>query len=120
MVSYALADSINSAVNSSTKYRTDIDLYGVDEFWVTASGMGDCEDSALAKRKALLDAGASIDDLRLATCWIETGEYHAVLVVSTDEGEYVLDNRYAHPMPRQALPYRWDKIQQGNQWVNIV
>lgn len=117
---YSLAKSVNHEVNESTSYRSDLSLYQRAEHWEPAAGEGDCEDYALAKRAALLKAGADLDDLRLATCWCEDGGYHAVLVVTTDEGEFVLDNRYQDPMPRQLLPYKWDKIQKGHQWFAIA
>ena len=120
MISLAIASTINAHVNASTSYCSDATLYGRPEFWEVAAGQGDCEDYALAKRAALLKAGADLDDLRLATCWTENDEYHAVLIVTTDDGEFVLDNRYPDPMPRQLLPYRWDKIQKGSQWFSVA
>lgn len=49
-----------------------------------------------------------------------TSEYHVVLIVTTDKGDYVLDNRYPFPMERRALNYKWDKIQQGDKWYKIA
>ncbi len=37
--------------------ETDQDLYKVAEYWTYPDGRGDCEDIALAKRKALIAAG---------------------------------------------------------------
>lgn len=98
-------------------YRSDAERYGRAEFWseLDAAG-GDCEDFALAKRAALLAQGADPAGLHLALCWTEREEFHAVLVVDTDAGSYVLDNRHAEPMRKQDLGYRWHSIQEGNKW----
>ena len=42
------------------------------------------------------------------TAW-EPGVYHCVLLVDTDKGFYILDNRYVWPMTPKSLPYKWDK-----------
>jgi predicted transglutaminase-like cysteine proteinase len=111
----SLVEGINTRVNADVRYRADAALYDIDEFWTVAEHEGDCEDYALAKRKLLTEQGYG-DACRLATCWVETGEYHAVLVVTTDKGDYVLDNRHPYPMMRQDLPYKWHKIQEGSTW----
>ena len=113
---YSTVEKINHAVNEDVRYASDVDLYQIDEFWEIADAAGDCEDYALKKRQLLLEHGVDPQYLRLATCWTESGEYHAVLIVSTDKGDYVLDNRYQFPMMRQDLPYKWHKIQVGKSW----
>ena len=110
---------VQSEVNADVRYKTDIELYGKFEFWEIADGEGDCEDSALVKREKLLGLEWDKDDLALATCWTETNAYHAVLVVHTDKGDYVLDNRYPRVMAWKVLPYKWDKIQDGKKWRSI-
>lgn len=113
MIPYSFAAEINVEINGATAYRADVDLYGKPDFWDVANGQGDCEDYALAKRARLRDHG----EVRLATCWTEDREYHAVLIATTDEGEFVLDNRYATPMRRDELGYRWDTIERGREMV---
>ena len=71
--SYDLAETIHSKVNLNTEYRTDLKQYGVPEFWAMAGKFGDCEDYALAKRNALLNAGWSKDKLGLCV-YIVTGK----------------------------------------------
>lgn len=110
-----LAQEINAQVNADMRYKADIALYGIDEFWTVAEHEGDCEDYALTKRQMLTERGYG-DACRLATCWVENGTYHAVLIVTTDDGDYVLDNRHPFPMMRQDLPYKWHKIQEGSAW----
>ena len=96
-------------------YKADAERYGSPDFWAEAdAGGSDCEDFALAKLHRLLDRGWHIDDLRLACCYVETGEYHAVLEVATDDGPRILDNRHQWPMTLEQLRtigYKPDRIQ---------
>ena len=65
---------------------------------------GDCEDYALAKRSALLQAGWPKDKLGLCVCYTQSGEGHCVLWVDTDKGSFILDNNYDFPMKPSELP----------------
>ena len=109
MNSHSLAERINREVNASVTYKSDLEQFGVPEFWQEAGKFGDCEDYALLKRQVLLKSGFDRKDLHLACCWVETGDYHCVLIVDTDKGFFVLDNRYPFPTPPKQLPYKWDK-----------
>ena len=40
MNSYSVAERINSDVNASVKYKTDLGQYGVPEFWTMAGKFG--------------------------------------------------------------------------------
>jgi len=107
-------------VNCDVKYTTDMTLYSRPDFWEVAEDRGDCEDYVLTKRNQLDKLGWSkIKDLAIALCWTETGGYHAVLVAKTDKGDYVLDNRHNTVKDWAALPYRWNKIQDGKKWRRI-
>jgi predicted transglutaminase-like cysteine proteinase len=119
MISFSKVKDINSTVNE-LPYKSDPERYSSPELWteIDANG-GDCEDFALAKRAALLDEGADRSELHMVLCYTEKGEFHAVLVVDTDEGSFVLDNRYPHPMPKQSLDYTWHSIQKGNKWYTL-
>lgn len=110
---------VNQIVNTEVRYRSDPDQYGLKEYWNIPLNYGDCEDYALKKRQLLIDRGVRPDNLKLATCWTETGEYHAVLIVSLLDGDYVLDNRYKIPAIKQDMPYTWDKIQIKNKWYRL-
>lgn len=116
---YALAERINSDVNARVTYKSDLQQFGVPEFWQEAGRFGDCEDYALLKRALLLKSGWPQDKLFLSCCWVETGEYHCVLIVDTDKGFFVLDNRYQWPMPPKSLPYKWDKALKGKSWCEL-
>jgi predicted transglutaminase-like cysteine proteinase len=105
---------VNNAVDSSMTYVSDPEHYSKPDYWeqadsVEAGGKGDCEDYALAKCRRLVALGWPREALRIATCWDEKGEYHAVLTVDTAEGTWVLDNRQLGILNFADLPYRWDK-----------
>lgn len=105
---------VNSQVNA-LPYVADAHRYKTPEFWakIDKDG-GDCEDAAIGKLNRLVEMGWPIEPLRLATCYVGTGEYHAVLVADLDDGQVVLDNRYPWPMSLNDLHikgYKPDTIQ---------
>lgn len=81
-------DRVNRAVNRSIKPRSD----GAADRWTTGASSGDCEDYVLAKRQRLVADGFAPSALRIAYVNAPSGEGHAVLIVRTDKGDYVLDN----------------------------
>lgn len=119
MNSYQLADRINTQVNDSVTYKTDLAQYGRPEYWCEAGRYGDCEDYALLKRQLLLEQGWPNDKLILACCDISPTEYHCVLIAETDKGFYVLDNRHPNLMQPSLLPYKWDKGLRGDKWYEL-
>lgn len=87
---------INDLVNHSIWPETDMSHYGVEDYWV-APGIGpgisgDCEDYALEKRELLMQEGFPAAAMSLATADLPSEKMHVVLIVSTTEGDYVLDN----------------------------
>lgn len=117
---YKIAESINSDVNNRISYKSDLDLFGTSEWWVEAKGYGDCEDYALLKRYLLLNSDWNLSDVCITCCWCETGDYHCVLLVNTDKGWYILDNRHTFPMPPKSLPYKWDKVlREDGKWYEL-
>lgn len=113
---YKLAEDINFKVNASVTYCSDIKQYNMPEFWIEAGKFGDCEDYALLKRALLLKANWPTDKLFLTCCWCEDNQYHCVLMVDTNKGIFILDNRYQWPMIPTQLPYTWDKCEQEGNW----
>lgn len=107
--SYSIAERINSQVNASVTYKTDLEQYSTPEFWKEAGTFGDCEDYALLKRQVLLKLEFERKDLHLACCWDETGAYHCVLLCNTDKGWFSLDNRFTTPQIPSKCGYAWDK-----------
>ena len=70
MSSYTLTERINSDVNASVSYKTDLAQYGKPEHWCLPTAFGDCEDYALLKRAYLLEQGWDADKIHLACCWL--------------------------------------------------
>ncbi len=72
---------------------------------------GDCEDYVLEKLQALLSRGVPRSALNIATAVTPWGENHAVLVVATADGDFVLDNLDPQVRRWDDVPYRWTKRQ---------
>ena len=117
--SYRLAERINNTVNTSVTYKSDLEQFDTPEFWTMAGKFGDCEDYALAKRNALLNAGWPKDKLGLCVCYTQSGEGHCVLWVDTDKGSFILDNNYAFPVKPSELPYRWESMLCDGVWQQL-
>ncbi|WP_168990570.1 transglutaminase-like cysteine peptidase [Aureimonas flava] len=85
----ALVTEVNRSVNRSIRPVSD----GLSDVWQANVAAGDCEEFALTKRERLLKMGLPASALRMAVATTASGEGHAVLVVSTPSGDFVLDNR---------------------------
>jgi predicted transglutaminase-like cysteine proteinase len=112
--------TINGRVNSQITPRNDDDLNG--DVWDVDVTSGDCEDFALTKRRALLNAGWPSAVLRIAIALTSSGEGHAVLIVTTDAGDVVLDNRTNRIKPWSKSGLRFVKIQSAENpkvWQSI-
>jgi predicted transglutaminase-like cysteine proteinase len=86
-------DEVNRLVNRSVEPATDIEIYGVSEYWTLPGTKGDCEDYALLKQKILIGRGWPSSSLLLTVVRDEKGEGHAVLTARTSQGDFVLDNK---------------------------
>jgi predicted transglutaminase-like cysteine proteinase len=85
--------TLNTRINTAITPTSDQDLYGVPEFWAYPKAAGDCEDYVLQKQKELNAMGVPSGNLLITVVRDEKGDGHAVLTVSTAEGDFVLDNR---------------------------
>ena len=83
----AVLKQINGHVNRSIRPERD-----TADVWELNPTSGDCEDYVLSKRSALIRKGVSAGALRIAYTHARRGDPHAVLVVKTSQGDYVLDN----------------------------
>lgn len=117
---------INAKINRSMIARTDEETYGVADYWDTpfeeGRDAGDCEDFALEKRRALIEAGVPARALNIALVITDRGESHAVLLISTRDGDFVLDNLSPWIRPWNRTDYRWIERQvDGNpfKWAMI-
>ena len=85
---------VNERANRTILPVTDQDHWGeVDRWDYPNDGLGDCEDIQLLKRKLLIEAGVPRRALRMTVVVDEQGADHAVLMVRTDQGEFILDNK---------------------------
>lgn len=115
--------SVTAKVNAAIKPMNDLDIYGKDEVWAYPdSGVGDCEDYVLEKRRRLSRLGMSLADLLITVVRKADGEGHAVLTVRTDRGDYILDNLTDKVRPWEQTGYRFLKRQAADntgRWVSI-
>ena len=86
-------DDINRTINHAIAPATDMEVYGVKEYWTLPRTKGDCEDYALLKRHALVERGWPVNALLLTVVRDEKGEGHAVLTARTSQGDFILDNK---------------------------
>lgn len=110
----ALLKRVNAQVNSAISPRND----GGADVWNASATSGDCEDYVLAKRRALIKAGLPASALRIAYVKTRSGEGHAILVVKTSKGDYVLDNLNRTVRPFSQAGYRIISMSGANpmQW----
>lgn len=126
MQSYSVAERINSDVNARVTYKSDLEQFGVPEFWRAADRIGDCEDYALLKRALLKEQGFNPDCIHIATCWVNVRSLttgHCVLIVETDQGQFILDNNLDYPVPLNfqtaIYKYLWNVIERGGKWYEF-
>ncbi|MEZ5842175.1 MAG: transglutaminase-like cysteine peptidase [Hyphomicrobiaceae bacterium] len=100
-------DTVNRAINTAIQPATDLEVYGVTEYWTLPTTRGDCEDYALLKRKVLAERGWPTAALLMTVVRDETGDGHAVLTVRTTAGDYVLDNKVSDIKLWHETPYTY-------------
>lgn len=113
---------VNYTANTTIEPMTDQEIYGVEERWVLPTTVGDCEDYVLLKQKMLVQRGFSPSDLLIAVVFQPNGDGHAVLVVRTDRGDFVLDNMRNKVLLWSDTEYTYLKRQStrnAGQWVKI-
>jgi predicted transglutaminase-like cysteine proteinase len=117
-------ETTNRIVNAGVRSVSDVAHYGVADFWELpfqgGGNAGDCEDYVLQKRQMLLARGVPMAALSIALVKTSWGEEHAVLLVRSAQGDYVLDNLTPWIKPWTAVSYNWIKWQSGDNpevWV---
>ncbi|MBB3998317.1 transglutaminase-like cysteine peptidase [Aureimonas pseudogalii] len=119
---WAMIIEINAAVNAGITPKTDDEIYGVPEYWAYPTTVGDCEDFALLKQFMLEREGLPRSALLLTVVRQPNGDGHAVLTVSTDRGDIILDNLDRRALDWSQTPYRYLKRQSQQdsaKWVSI-
>lgn len=113
---------VNERVNSSILAVTDQDHWGVLDRWdYPDDGLGDCEDIQLLKRKLLVQAGLPHRALRMTAVIDDQGQGHAVLMVLTDQGDFILDNKRNAILPWRRTGYTFIKREgtSDKDWVAL-
>ena len=91
---WAIARRVNRAVNAAVEPVSDLINYGVEEYWsYPTNGKGDCEDYVLQKRRELMNLGFPREALLVTVVRDLVGEGHAVLMLKTTSGDFILDNK---------------------------
>jgi predicted transglutaminase-like cysteine proteinase len=119
---------VNLQINNKITWQSDLDRYGLEERWTMPLAFdlgkfGDCEDFALEKRRLLLEMGIPAGALALATTTSKATGSHALLVIRTTQGDYVLDNTTPWVLPWTETNYKWITIQEGGnllQWRAVA
>ena len=120
----AVARDVNQSVNHATRQISDQNQYGTAEYWAlpTTEG-GDCEDIALLKKMLLTQRGIAPDHLLLATVLDRDSAPHAVLVLRTTTGDFVLDNLTNRVKPWRDTGYGFLRMQNPDapdEWAAVL
>lgn len=114
---------VNTYVNGKIAPVSDQDLYGEPERWVYPTDAGDCEDYLLLKKRYLEGLGFPPEALLITVVLDESNGGHAVLTVSTDGGDFILDNRRNDVLRWSDTNYTFLKRQSHSnptQWIALV
>lgn len=108
----AFADALNRRINREVRSISDQTQYRRPEHWALPTKRGgDCEDFALIKKKKLIQAGVNPQHLLVATVLDRNRNPHAVLVIRTPQGDYVLDNLHDRILQWQSTGYTFLRMQ---------
>jgi len=124
---WSLLEQVNRDVNARIRPVHDLDQYGFEDYWTlpikTGTLAGDCKDYVLEKRRLLMEHGVPMSDLSITLGTTAWGEYHAVLLVHTDRGDYVMDNLSPWVTSWKDVTYTWSKRQSAANpdiWVRPI
>ncbi|MGX5734011.1 transglutaminase-like cysteine peptidase [Bosea thiooxidans] len=102
--------TVNNRTNREIAAITDEEHWGVVDRWdLPTDGKGDCEDYALLKRQRLAEAGLPRRAMLMTVVIDEENAGHAVLMIRTDRGDYVLDNKRNAILPWSQTGYVYVK-----------
>jgi len=118
----------NQKWNNRISYKTDMENYGKREDWRVPQPdeygryFDDCDGYAAAKIKELRDDGI---EAYFALCYCYPGREnpgrHAVCLVPTDYGDYILDNRHEMVFHYDDCNYKWRKREmEDGSWKKIT
>jgi len=100
----------NASANNAVAEASDKELYDLEEYWAFPSrGAGDCEDIALFKRERLVGFGLPRGAMTVAIVHHRRDMFpHAVLLVETTAGTYLLDNLANGIVLWHEAPYNFE------------
>jgi len=102
--------TLNTRINREIEAETDQEHWGVVDHWdLPNDGKGDCEDYALLKRKRLAELGVPRRAMRMTVVIDEENAGHAVLMIRTDRGDFILDNKRNAVLPWGQTGYLFVK-----------
>ncbi len=120
---FSLANQVNRKINTTTKSVSDLRQYQSEDYWALPTRRGgDCEDFALLKKRELVRLGFPAQRLLLATAIDRKRGAHAVLVMRTDEGDFVLDSLRNEILPWSSTRYTFVRMQNPTsprKWVGV-
>ena len=120
---YEVINRVNQWVNASIQPVTDVRQWGQEDRWsYPDNGRGDCEDYVLLKRRMLLEEDFPLQSLLITVVRNKRGEGHAVLMVRTDRGDFILDNLNDDVAPWAKTGYHFVKRQSErdpNVWFKL-
>lgn len=114
--------STNLRTNREIEPVTDMDHWGqVDRWDMAEDGRGDCEEYVLVKRKKLVEAGFPRRALLVTVVIDDENQGHAVLMVRTDRGDFILDNKRNAVLPWQQTGYIYVKRESQDKvaWTSL-
>jgi predicted transglutaminase-like cysteine proteinase len=91
---------VNEKINDAIRYASDMTQHGVPDLWsapldTLTTGLGDCEDYAIAKYVALRNAGVADSDLHLLLVRDKAVHMDHAVLAARDSGHWlILDNRW--------------------------
>lgn len=119
-----LVKKINSNINRKVRQIEDSQQYGLRDFWSLPTDRGgDCEDFALLKKATLIKEGVAPGNLLIATVLDRNRKNHAVLILRTTAGDYVLDSATSEIRLWSKTRYSFLKLQDPkapNQWRAVL
>jgi predicted transglutaminase-like cysteine proteinase len=102
--------AMNTKINREIDPVTDMEHWGVVDRWDMAEdGRGDCEEYVLVKRKKLAEAGIPRRAMLVTVVIDEENAGHAVLMIRTDRGDFILDNKRNSVLTWQQTGYVYVK-----------
>lgn len=119
---WAAMVAVNNRVNTTIRPLTDDEHWGVADRWdLPTDGAGDCEDFQLLKRRLLAREGFPRRAMRMTVVIDGQGEGHAVLMIRTNRGDFILDNKRNAILPWYQTGYVFVKRESQDRlgWTSL-